>query len=350
MAQEDQVVESTPAEPAGLDMDAAVADIAESLRMVETPAEAEAPNEAAPTEPKEAAPTGGEKPAGEKVAEPAAPAVDATDKAPDTWTKTGKENWGKLPAEIKAEIRKRESDIARFVGETKPSADVGKAFEKLLSPFMDQYTKNGVDPWKLTADLHAAHNTLILGRPEQKVALLKNIAQGIGVDLAKLAAGDEAGAAAPTAEREYIGRLEARLNQLEQGVSGVTSTVQAARAAELEQSVLAFAQDEAAHPHFWDVVDDMNHLITTRAAANLEDAYKIAIHANPLTREKLFNAEAEKRAAALAEAAKTKAVGARKAASANVRSSLTGRFASPATSIDDTLKEALAGIHSRESH
>lgn len=342
---------SAPAEPAGMDMEAAATSIAESLNLVQKEEHAPADEPAQPAN-DEAAPAAESvaqeepAPAEEPVAEPAATTPE--DRPPDTWTKGGKERWASLTPEVKAEIRKREGDIAKFVQESQPALNVAKAFEKILSPFAENYSKYGIDPWRLTAELHAAHNQMVFGTPEQKAALFTALAERAGVDLKALATGTP-GQDPNNAHQQELQRLNARIAQLEQGVNGVTSTVQAARVAELEQNVLAFAQDEEAHPYFWEVADDIQRFISSKAATTLEDAYALAVNANPVTRAKLLEAEVQKRNAAQAAEAAAKAAAAKRTAAVNVKSSGKGRVASNPQSIDDTLKEQLAKIHARET-
>lgn len=342
---------STPEPMPGLDIDNAVADIAHDLRLVEDET-ADIPATAPDDEPlKEAeelplaakpeAPTPTDQ---AKDSPPAAP----DDKAPDTWTKEGKERWAGLPPELKAEVRKREADIAKFVGESQPALNVAKGFEKVMEPYLPLLTQHKINPWDHTANLLKAHATMVFGRPDEKIAVFRQLALDAGIDVAGLK--NEGTSAADNPLVQHIQQLQSRINQLEQGVTGVTSSVQAARAAELESSVLAFAQDEESHPFFYEVVEDIQHLIKTGAAATLEKAYEVAILANPLTRQKMIEKEVAKRTAVDTAAARDRAEKAKKAASGNVRANGSGRAASSPTSLDDTLKEALANIHSRETH
>lgn len=330
--------QTTTQEPDGLNIDEAVEGIAESLQLV-------APDDGGTDQASEdATPPADTPPAPAPAVPPTAPTDDP---APDTWTKEGKERWAGLSAEIRQEIKKRENDIAKYVGSTNDAVGVAKAFEKMLAPFAEAYTKSGINPWKHTENLLRAHAVMMWGNPQQKVGMFKQLAADSGIDVAKLTAENPTDATG-NEYLQHINELQQRINQLEKGVTGVTSTVQAARAAELESGIVAFAKDEEAHPFFWEVADDIQRLIETRAAGTLEQAYVTAIHANPITRAKLIDKEAEKRLATRAASESERASKARKAASASVKSSGKGRVASIPGTIDDTLKEALANIHSRE--
>jgi hypothetical protein len=347
----EQSVNNTPAEP-GMDIDAAVADIAESLQVASAEDEnSENLEDNSNEESSQSAASSLASPPPEiKAAEtpPTAPIDDPADKAPDTWTKEAKEKWATVSPELKAEIRKREADIARHVGETKEAVNVAKSFEKVIAPYLPVLAQHNINPWDHTANLLKAHATMVMGTPEQKVATFRQLAVDAGIDVASLA--QEGTTAANNPLVQHIQALQTRINQLEQGVTGVTSSVQAARAAELEASVLAFAQDEEAHPFFYEVVDDIQSLIATRAATTLDKAYELAIMANPITRQKMVDREVEKRLEANAAQNREQVAKAKKAATGTVRANGRGRAAPAIGTLDDTLKEALANIHSRETH
>ncbi len=352
MADEQTVVSTEPAESGGMDMEAAVADIAESLQVAPAADEdlensGDNPNE---NDSQTAASSPASPPPETKVAgaPPSAPTEDPADKAPDTWTKEAKEKWATVPADLKAEIRKREADIAKYAGETKEAVNVAKSFEKVISPYLSTFQQYNINPWDHTANLLKAHSTMVFGTPEQKVATFRQLAVDAGIDVTALSAAGTDAANNPLVQ--HIQALQARINQLEQGVTGVTSSVQAARAAELESSVLAFAQDEDAHPFFYDVVDDIQHLIQTKAATTLEKAYETAVMTNPITRQKMIDREVQKRTTATQAVERERVEKAKKAATGTVRANGRGRAASPIGTLDDTLKEALANIHSRETH
>lgn len=344
----------------GLDIEETVAGIAADLKLSDVGASGADGGETSQTEGAPAGETGGEgapakaapTPAdGESAAAPgtaspqaAAPAVD--DQAPDTWRKEAKEKWSTLPPELKSEIRKREGDVAKFVEQTRGDVAIAREFTKVFEPYAKLYTERGIDAWQHTANLLHAHATLTWGTPQQKLAAFAGLARDAGIDLRAFAQGDARGAVG-NETIQYIQRLESRLNQLQQGVTGVTSTVQAARAQELEQAVLAFAQDKENHPYFWEVADDIRGLIESGQATTLQAAYDIAVLRNPQVRQQVIDSEAAKRAATLASTANARAAKAAKAAGANVRSSGKGRPAAGTGSIDDTLRETLSDINSR---
>src|SRR5437016_5102893 len=155
MVEEGKVEEQEGAEPTdkmvggedSISVNDAVAGLADSLKLTDTPiegkeAEGEQPKEgevekpAAETKPVEGA---------EPAAKPAEPAP--TDIAPDTWRKEAKEKWAMVDPVVKAEIAKREGDIAKYVGEVGPSLNVAKNMEKVLAPYAETLQKYNINPW-----------------------------------------------------------------------------------------------------------------------------------------------------------------------------------------------------------
>lgn len=334
MADEQQVVDG--AEPVGMDMDAALSDIAESLSLLpeEPPAASEGalPTKDEPAEPPVAGTTEPEKAA-------ANPTGDAP---PDTWRKEAKEAWATVPPAAREEMRKREADIAGYVERVKQPVAVGERFTEIVTPYLKMFEATNTDPWANVEAMFKVQERLLHGSPEEKLSIIGMLASQSGL---KLENGQLSAAEGSTSQ--YVKALEQRLEKLEGGVNQVTSTVREARAAELQGNVVKFAQDKDAHPYFYDVADKITHLIRTGAVSNLEEAYQTAVMADPITRQKVVQAEAKQFADSEAKAVAERAAKARQTSKVTVRATVRGTAAQPPGSIDDTLKDTLAAIQSR---
>jgi hypothetical protein len=345
MPGEEQVVGGATAspEPVGMDMESAVADIASSLSLdrpsdtmhdepevVEKETAAPASETLAPAPTKE-----------EQTPAAAAPTTEG-DAPPDTWRKEAKEAWATVSPVVKAELAKREQDIAKYVAETKEPVAVGRRFEEIVRPHAELYRTTGVNPYEHVNALITAHKTLLYGTPQQKVEMVRNMAQQAGITLDGTTA-----STSEAAKDQYIAQMEARMAKLEGGVTNVTQTLTQARVSELEQSILAFGNDPA-NPYFNEVADQIPHLIQTGAAKTLKDAYDLAVMANPQTRQKAIDAEVRQRTEAEAKANEEKLAAAKKATATKVRSTSRARTEQSTGDIDDTLKSALASIHARD--
>lgn len=350
--------EAKPAE--SLDIEAAVGDIANALKLAPEPEEAatvdgetqtaepaeDAPAAESGSEGAEAAPAEGK--GDESPAVPAAPAADAP---PDTWTKEAKAKWATVDPELQAEIRRREGDIAKLAGEagkaveqSKNKVAVADQLERVMEPFAGVYQKYGINPWTHLQNLLNSHYQLVFGDPETKLQMVRKIAADAGLDLANLPA---AGAAQENPLAGTVRALQQELAQLRGGVTSVTSAIQESRAAELEAGILAFMNDTKAHPYFVEVAADIAPLIESGAARSLQEAYDLAVYRNPATRSKLLTAEANANATAKAKADAEKAAAARKATGANVVSRRAGKGAPPKETVEDTIRNTLSDIRSR---
>ena len=284
--------------------------------------------------------------AGQQPAAPTPP-TDA-ERVPDTWRPEAKEKWATVDPVVRSEIAKREADVARFVAEAQPSFNVAKEVSKIVEPYLPMMQRYGVNPLQHLQGLLQSHTTLLFGDPAVKAQMFRNLAQQAGVDLQALASDPNSAAQANTEQLRYIRGLEERLARMETGVTGVTSTIQQAREAELEQGIMAFASDPA-HPFFWDLAEsgEIKALIDSGAAPTLKDAYELALYRNPTTRSKQIALETKQAAEAAATKNAAKVQAARRATGANVRSRNSGKLPPGEESIDETLRSTLSDINSR---
>lgn len=339
-------VVDTSATPTGIDADAFADEFAAE---VFPPAEDEQQTEqAAGAEPKLPAseatppPTVGKDPA--PVEAPAAtPAIEP----PDTWTKEAKAEWAKLPPTIQGEVAKREADIAKYVGETRGKVNIADGFSKMLEPYQPIFQQYGVNAWNHVDALLKAHSALMFGNPQQKATMAFALLKDAGVDPSKLTGGNPLDAIAP--QNQENAALRQRIAQLEQGVTGVTSSLNAERAAEREAQVVAFAEDPA-HPHFYAVWQDIHSLIQSGAAKTLQDAYDKATWSNPVVRQQMLDAQQAEKAERERKANVEKVTNSRRAASVNVRGRDNSSGAAAVSgNWENTLEDTLADIRSRDS-
>lgn len=265
--------------------------------------------------------------------------------APDTWTPAARAKWAQVDPEVKKDILRREANIAAYVQETTPSVNVAKGVEKIIGPYLPLFQQYNVNPYDHVHGLLAGHYQILFGTPEQKVAMFRQLAKDAGINLA--AAADPNSQPGGAVNQEFLNQLrirDQRIAQLEHQTNNVVQTIQQERTTELERGIIAFAQQ---HADFFDLADDIKHLVSSGAAKSLTEAYDLASLRNPVSRAKrLENAAAERDAKIAADNA-ARVAAARKASGANVRSRGNGRAAPVDASIDDTLKETLKEIHSR---
>lgn len=281
--------------------------------------------------------------------EPAPDKTEATpeDRAPrdrpSSWRKEAMAVWEQIPEVARSEIMKREEDILRGLGEAKHATDFSQAYIAAHQQFLPVLQHYGVDPIAHSQQLMAVHYGLSMGTPAQKVEIFRSLLQNFGINPSML--GEDTEALDPPAADPRVDHLTQRLHNVESHSAAMSQHVQTQLRQSYESQLKAFAADTA-HPHFYDVADDIARLIENGEANSLQDAYDKAVWLNPQSRQKLQQAEFAKTRAAETKRAEE----ARKAASANLRSSVKSAVSSaPHGSMEETLARTLATIKSRDS-
>lgn len=269
-------------------------------------------------EPASAAPEAVEAHQQEPDDEPSAPPEEP--KVPSGWTAKTKEKWASLDADVKAEVLKREADFHKGIAEYKEHANKFKAIEKAYTPYLANIQSSGVPVEQAISNLMGLDHALRHSNPEQKTEILRRVAQMYQVNPADLAKQPDD---QPYVDPE-IAKVQAKIQEMERREQ------QAQEAAAIQQ-IQAFATAEG-HEHFEQVKEDMRVFLLSGKAADLQQAYDMAIWANPSTREIVIAKQRE--AARKAEAARI----ARKGNGVNVgkRGTLPATSRKP-TSLDDTL-------------
>lgn len=251
----------------------------------------------------------GEAAGGAAAGAAAAVAGAATVEPPKALTEEAKAAWAQTPPAIQAAFLKREQDMQRGVEELKGRyAEIDRALE----PHMGEIRKNGKTPAQAVQQLFAWFQAFAANPDVAFPALAKSF----NYDLARLgvkadAAGGAAAAAGgtpaagqpagdvPPAVQQYITKMEARLNELEQKSTQqydtLASSFQRETQAKTEEVLSHWAKDK---PHFEAVRGYMAQLIQSGTIplkdgkVDLDGAYDAAIYAMPEVRAKVL-AEAE---------------------------------------------------------
>jgi len=272
----------------------------------------------------------------EPVVSEDADAVDqelVLDAAPKTWRKEAAAHWGSLPPSVQQEIAKREQDMFRGIEGYKQEASIGQAFRQIISPYLPILQQHGLDAGQHVASLLQAHHVLATGTPDQKAAIFNAIAQQFGID--------------PDAQAPYVDpqvqALQAEVAQLRSFTQQQVNYAQQQQFAGVESQVASFAA-KPENVYFDELAPIMTQLLNGRVVQTLEEAYDKAIYLHPEVREK----ELARQAADRKEQARIKALEAKKATGANVRSSTKSvSGTAPLGSIDDTLQAAYEEILNR---
>jgi hypothetical protein len=213
-----------------------------------------------------AAPTGTAEPA---PAQPVAP--------PARWPEADKAQFASWPADVQNAVLERQRAMeADYTRKTQALAEVRKSHEPLLaavtrwSPYLRELS---LTPDEAFGQMLGVERTLRHGTPQQKLAMLAELAERYAIPI-KLAAGPAmAGPAAPPlppAAEPF--RPAARIEEKDE--------TRARQWAQAELAAFAEAKDEWGrfrHPHFERVKGAMIRLVADDLAASWDDAYAKAV-------------------------------------------------------------------------
>lgn len=222
-----------------------------------------------------------QEPAPAPQAAPQAPAADAPAAphhvAPSRFHDEAKAGWETTPEPVKAETHRALRELESGIEEHR------KRWEP-IKPFHELATQNGTD-------IPSALNRYVafeMALKQNPVEGLAHIARDMGFDLKQVAAHIlKQPAPTPDAQSQTIARLEARIGQLSQQVSGVTGTIQNQQQEAVRSQVNDFASSEQ-YARFDELSEDIAFFLQSGKVPDdlppqerLSQAYALAERLNP---------------------------------------------------------------------
>ncbi len=307
-------IDQQPEQQAALAGEQPAADAAEAPQTTESPADAVQPTD----KPGETAAQ-----ASEQEAEP----------APQSWRKDAAAKWKDVPAEIRAEILRRENDYHRGVESYKPAVMFAQEIGRAIEPYARNIQLSGVPVSQAIHTLLMTEDKLRNGDPQTKAQALVKIAQDYGIDLS------QAANVAPPDPNAW--HMEQQLHRERLARQHYEQQITVRDQSAVESEIQEFARAEG-HEHFPVVKQDMAAMLQSGIATDLKDAYNKAVWARPDLRQSLVEkerTEAEKRA--LEQARRGKA----KSAAVGVKGSAPSSSGAlqPNASIEEVLAAAMDG-------
>lgn len=244
-----------------------------------------------------------EKPEEPEVKEPEAAKPEeqegtwSPEKAPTSWSPKVREQWGKLPEDVRKEIVRREEASVQGVRKLQEEFQPVRQFAERLTPVIQEARALGQDPSQYVINLAVAERNLRSQDPNEKFNALLNIADTYGIPL-----------------RQYLGGAQVPAQSAPAIPAAVQQELQAMRqwreqeqAQQLQNQIEEFSKGAE---FFEDVRNDMAVLLESGAAKDLKEAYDKAVWINPEVREVMLAREAEgkKKAAANQRRAKASSV------------------------------------------
>ena len=225
---------------------------------------------------------------------------DPLNKAPQSWKPGAREVWSQLPADVRAEVYRREKETQRIVQETAQARQVTEYVSKLQQQFAPALQAEGVDALTASANLMNLASRLRFGTPVEKAQLAATIVRNYGVDVNALADALDRlppGMAQPGQQPQQGMYQDPRVDQLLAQLQGLQQQKQEQVVQKAVEEVETFGGDKE---FFEDVREDMADLLEVAARRgidlSLEQAYERACKMQPDIAKVLEAREAAKRA------------------------------------------------------
>ena len=246
---------------------------------------------------------------------------------PVSWSAEAKALWGELSPAIQNQVLKRETDTNTALQDR---AERLKGYEPLtaaLEPVGEHLRLNGMTSESYVTQLVAADQYLRRSPAEA----IQWLARTYGVDLSTANASAE--------ETEYvdpqIAALTQQVGQLTNHIQSQANGVAASQHANASSQIEAFQADPK-HPHFETVRKHMGVLMDAdNGPSTMDQAYEMAIWANPGIRKQLLAGQAVEAEAKRKKDAEKRASEAQRAASTNLSNG--GAGGATPMSVDDEM-------------
>lgn len=249
---------------------------------------------------------------------------------PSSWTAEAKAEFSKLNPVIQKEVLKRESDFHKGVEQYRESANYAQAIRSVIAPYENTIKQVGVTPDVAIRELFKKDAEL--RHPDENVrrAAIYQLAKHAGIDLSQ----------GMQQVDPNILRMHQQLAEREQQLHQLKTSQEQREQQELNSFL---EQSKQGKEHFDTVRNEMAALLQAGTAANIDQAYEMAIWARPELRQALLAKQQGERKAEqvkVAQAAKAAAV-------TNVARRGTMPAQRAVGSMDDTIKATLEKIKSR---
>lgn len=267
-------------------------------------------------------------PAAEQQAAP----LEQVDLPPSTFTVAGKSAYAGLPKDsaLRADIKKREADFQKGIGQYKQMAETGSRLLNEIQPYMAQIRAEGGSPETAVRTLFNTAYMLRQGSPQERGRLVMQIAQQYGADISpwmgqgQQAQGSEQGQV-PIQQvvQQLMQPYVQRIDQFTTQQQSAQQRMQQEQDNRTSQQIEAFRsatddKGQAKHVYFDNVRGVMGSLISNGDAQSLEQAYEMACRAHPEVSKAMSAEQRTRDEAQRLEEARRKAEGAKRANAANV--------------------------------
>jgi len=255
--------------------------------------------------------------------------------APQSWKKEMHEFWKGLDPTVQSYVEQREEQMREGLEKDRGDANIGRTVRDIMAPYQHIFTSQGIDPTQMIGNLTNAHIRLSTAPQEEKLGLIKQIAQSYNISL---------NGEAPQVD-PVLQAMQSKVNNLEQYLTATQQRAKEVEQQEIKEQVEEFISDPA-HEFFDEVSAEIVDFVNN--GHSLEDAYALALRANPITYQKEMDRQIKEAVEKAQTEWKAESEKAKKAKLANVRSRDTARVPTePTGTMDDTMREIYREIQSR---
>jgi hypothetical protein len=208
-----------------------------------------------------------------------------TDKAPQSWKPAIREHWAKLPAEVRAEISRRELEVQQALSRSDQARKFSDQFIQTINPFAHLIRAQNSTPLRAVHNLMTTAAGLMTGNMEQKAKIVAEIINNYGVDIKTL---DSVLSNAPIPQNQGHAAVPQQFAQMLQPVYSFIDEVQQMRQAQqqkLQEQADAEVAQVQGEPFFDDLRDDIADIMEIAAnrgrKMTIKEAYDKAVELNP---------------------------------------------------------------------
>lgn len=247
------------------------------------------------------------------------------------------EYWTKLDPTVQGYFVEREEQLLNGFKQFSPLRDA-------LQPHMEYLNKQNIQAPYAIDSLLKAHRMLTEGPIEQR----REHYRQLGRNLQILDEQTQPQTQPQVQTDPVIQQLQQKLSTLEENIQQRQQREIETVKTEVQKEVDLFAADTKAHPYFDEVATDIASFVSQ--GKSLQDAYDMAVWANPVTRAKEQSRLLTEHETKLKENARLSSLPKRKAAGVNVRSSGDGAAPTePVGSLEDTIRNVHREMRGRAS-
>jgi hypothetical protein len=231
------------------------------------------------------------------VPDPMAKPIKAAE-PPPLWSQEMRTEFASLPPKVQAYVVQRELDAAKKTAANDEERLLGKKVNEMATPYLPTIRAEGATVEKAFQDYLQTAHVLRSGTPHQKAQSIAAVMNQFRVDpntlLSILQGNNVVPGSAPqqAMHNPAFDAFQQRLDRIEADRQAEIQQRQIQEQQSLQSQINDFAT-KPGHEHFETVKTLMGKLLESEAASDLDEAYEMAVYANPEIRASLVAAQTQ---------------------------------------------------------